>query len=120
MNFIEASGSAGGDALAATAEDGTALPLPHSASVAGGQPIVYGVRPEDLALSPNGVGVEATVSVVEPTGSSTLVFCEMAGHEVCAEFKERHDFEPGETIRLMPRLESLHLFDRESGQRLGA
>ena len=119
MNFIEASGNAGGDAPAATADDGTALPLPQSASVGGGQPIVYGIRPEDLALSANGAGVEATVSVVEPTGSSTLVFCEVAGHEVCAEFKERHDFDPGETIRLMPRLESLHLFDRESGQRLG-
>ena len=76
------------------------------------------MRPEDLALSPNGAGVEATVSVVEPTGSTTLVFCEMAGQEICAEFKERHDFNPGETIRLMPRLEALHLFDRETGQRL--
>ena len=116
MNFIEASATAGSDA---TAADGTALPLPPGAPVGGGQPIVYGVRPEDLALSPNGAGVEATVSVVEPTGSSTLVFCELAGQEVCAEFKERHDFDPGETIRLMPRLESLHLFDQESGQRLG-
>ena len=117
MNFIEA--WAESDAPAATAEDGTALPLPPGAPVGGGRPIVYGVRPEDLALSPNGAGVEATVSVVEPTGSSTLVFCEMAGQEVCAEFKERHDFNPGETIRLMPRLETLHLFDRETGQRLG-
>ena len=116
MNFIEA--SAESDAPAATAEDGTALPLPPGAPVGGGQPIVYGVRPEDLALSANGAGVEATVSVVEPTGSSTLVFCQLAGQEICAEFKERHDFDPGETIRLMPRLESLHLFDQETGQRL--
>ena len=116
MNFIEA--SAASDAPAATAEDGTALPLPPGAPVGGGRPIVYGVRPEDLALSPNGAGVEATVSVVEPTGSSTLVFCQMAGQEICAEFKERHDFDPGETIRLMPSLESLHLFDQETGQRL--
>ena len=115
MNFIEASAAGESDA---TAADGTTLPLPPGAPVSGGQPLVYGVRPEDLALSPNGAGVEATVSVVEPTGSSTLVFCEMAGQEVCAEFKERHDFDPGETIRLMPRLASLHLFDQETGQRL--
>ena len=118
MNFIEASGTAESDAPALTAADGTTLPLPPGAPVGGGQPLVYGVRPEDLALSPNGAGVEATVSVVEPTGSSTLVFCEMAGQEICVEFKERHDFRPGETIRLMPRLEALHLFDRETGQRL--
>ena len=118
MNFIEASGTAESDAPALTAADGTTLPLSPGTRVGGGQPLVYGVRPEDLALSPNGAGVEATVSVVEPTGSSTLVFCEMAGQEICVEFKERHDFSPGETIRLMPRLEALHLFDRETGQRL--
>ena len=118
MNFIDASSTAESDAPALTAADGTALPLPPGAPLGRGQPLVYGVRPEDLALSPNGAGVEATVSVVEPTGSTTLVFCEMAGQEICAEFKERHDFNPGQTIRLMPRLEALHLFDRETGQRL--
>ena len=120
MNFIEASVTAGSDTPAATAADGTMLPLPPGAPIGGERPLVYGVRPEDLALAANGAGVEATVEVVEPTGSTTLVFCQMAGQEVCAEFKERHDFDPGETIRLMPRLETLHLFDRESGQRLNA
>ncbi len=114
MNLIEAAGGSGG----AAATDDTALPLPPGARVPEGQGLVYGVRPEDLGRSPNGAGIEATVSVVEPTGSTTLVFCRMAGHEICAEFKERHDFSPGETIRLMPRLESVHLFDRETGERL--
>ena len=118
MNLIEASGAAGSATPAAAADDGTALPLPTDIRVGEGQPLIYGVRPEDLALATNGTGVEATVSVVEPTGSSTLVFCQMAGQEICAEFQERHDFDPGETIRLMPRLETLHLFDRGSGQRL--
>ena len=120
MNLIEALGAAGSTAPAIAADDGTALPLPADVRVGEGQPLIYGIRPEDLALSPNGAGVEATVSVVEPTGSTTLVFCQMAGQEVCAEFKERHDFDPGETIRLMPRLETVHLFDRETGQRLSA
>ena len=118
MNLIEASGTTGSATPGAAADDGTALPLPADVRVGEGQPLIYGVRPEDLALATNGTGVEATVSVVEPTGSSTLVFCQMAGQEICAEFQERHDFDPGETIRLMPRLETLHLFDRESGQRL--
>ena len=118
MNLIEAAGAAGSATPAAAADDGTALPLPADIRVGEGQPLIYGVRPEDLALATNGTGVEATVSVVEPTGSSTLVFCQMAGQEICAEFQERHDFDPGEPIRLMPRLETLHLFDRGSGQRL--
>ena len=118
MNFIEATGGARDAAPEAAAEDGTALPLPPDARPPGGRALVYGVRPEDLALSPDGAGIDATVSVIEPTGSDTLVFCRMAGHEICAEFKERHDFHPGETIRLMPRLERVHLFDRETGERL--
>ena len=118
MNFIEATGRSGGDAPGATAQDGTALPLPAGAGVAEGQGLVYGVRPEDLELATDGAGIEATVSVVEPTGSDTLVFCHMAGHEICAEFKERHDFSPGATIRLMPQLQNVHLFERETGRRL--
>ncbi len=114
MNFIEATGRAQG----AAAADGTALPLPPGAGVPEGQGIVYGIRPEDLALGTDGTGIEATVQVVEPTGSTTLVFCRMAGQEVCAEFKERHDFSPGAAIRLAPRLDALHLFERESGRRL--
>ena len=120
MNFIKASVAAGNDTPVAVADDGTALPLPADTRVGQGQPLVYGVRPEDLALATNGAGVEATVEVVEPTGSTTLVFCQLAGQEICAEFQERHDFDPGETIRLMPRLETLHLFDRENGQRLNS
>ena len=116
MNFIEASGPAQG--AAAAAADGTALPLPPGISVPEGQALVYGVRPEHLTLAPDGAGIEATVKVVEPTGSNTLVFCRMAGHEICVEFAERYDFGPGAAIRLMPRLDSVHLFERETGRRL--
>ena len=118
MNFIDATGRSGGGAPAVAAEDGTALPLPAGAAVAEGQGLVYGVRPEHLSLATDGEGIEATVQVVEPTGSDTLVFCRMAGQDICVEFSERHDFSPGAAIRLMPRLESVHLFERESGQRL--
>ncbi len=118
MNFIEASGhdEAGRPVIAGA--DGTALPPPADAPALDGSPLMYGVRPEDLALAMDGEGVEATVEVIEPTGSDTLVFCRMASTEICAEFKERHNFRPGETIRLMPRLDAVHLFDRQTGARL--
>ena len=60
----------------------------------------------------------AEVEVIEPTGSDTLVFCRLGGSEVCAEFKERHAFAPGQAIRLAPQLDNVHLFDAETGQRL--
>jgi multiple sugar transport system ATP-binding protein len=37
---------------------------------------------------------------------------------VVAEFRERHEFKPGEKIRLGPRLDLVHLFDRETGRRV--
>ena len=37
---------------------------------------------------------------------------------VCAVFAERHLFSPGEKIRLMPKLDVVHLFDAASGIRL--
>ena len=117
MNFIEASATAGSDA---TAADGTALPLPPGAPVGGGQPIVYGVPPRGPgALAPTARGWRPPSRWWSRPAQARSSFARLAGQEICAEFKERHDFDPGETIRLMPRLESLHLFDQESGQRLG-
>jgi multiple sugar transport system ATP-binding protein len=56
--------------------------------------------------------------VVEPTGAETLVFCTLAGEPAQAVFRERHAFRPGERIHLAPQLESVHLFDAETGRRL--
>ena len=107
---------------AVVAADGTALPAPPEVAAAEATRVVFGVRPEDLLLAEAaagvGAGIGAGVEVVEPTGSDTLVFCRMAGQEVCAEFKKRQAFAPGQRLRLRPRPESLHLFDAETGQRL--
>ncbi|MBM3549176.1 MAG: sn-glycerol-3-phosphate ABC transporter ATP-binding protein UgpC [Alphaproteobacteria bacterium] len=100
------------------AEDGTRLPAPGNVGGADGQKVVYGVRPEHLTLSGGSSGVQAKVDVVEPTGADTLVFSKIAGVNTCAVFSERHDFRPGQEIRLQPRLDVVHLFDAASGQHL--
>ena len=50
-------------------------------------------------------GAPAEVSVVEPTGAETLVFSRIAGKEITAVFRERHQFAPGQQIHLAPDLE---------------
>lgn len=75
-----------------------------------------GVRPEHLMLSDQGLPM--TVSVVEPTGSETMVFLNYDGQDVVAVFRERHSFEPGQTIHLKPDPAHVHLFNAESGKRL--
>jgi multiple sugar transport system ATP-binding protein len=95
---------------------GTAFPMPSSAAAQDGQAVVYGVRPEHLEIHPD--GVEAKISVVEPTGSETLAFVRFGEGEMVALFRERHDFKPGDTLKLKPRLDQVHLFDAGTGKRL--
>ncbi|MER9653181.1 sn-glycerol-3-phosphate ABC transporter ATP-binding protein UgpC [Mesorhizobium sp. M0152] len=95
---------------------GTLFPVAPNSAVEEGRGVVYGVRPEHLEIHPD--GVPAKISVVEPTGSETLVFLRFGDGEMVALFRERHDFKPGDTLTLRPRLDHIHLFDAETGKRL--
>ena len=98
--------------------EGVSLPLPRGAKADDGQSVIFGARPEHLSLTANGAGLPASVVVVEPTGADTQVFAKFSGAELTAVFRERHDFKPGETVRLVPDHERTHLFDAESGRSL--
>ena len=98
--------------------DGTRLMVPESFAGTVGQKVVYGVRPEHFMLASGDTGAEATVEVVEPTGANIEVFAKLAGERVCAIFRERHPFKPGDKIRLATDLGKVHLFDATSGRRL--
>ena len=65
-------------------------------------------------------GSEAEIVVIEPTGSETQVFAKLGGEEVVAVFRERHQFKPGEKIRLKPDPKLVHLFDAATGKRLNS
>ncbi|GAB2174560.1 ABC transporter ATP-binding protein [Dongia sp. agr-C8] len=112
MNFLK--GAAKGDGSVEVG--GTRLPVAGKHTVADGQPVVYGIRPEHLELAQD--GFPAKVAVVEPTGSETMVVVRVGEEEVVALFRERHQFAPGQTVHLRPRVEQVHLFDSQSGQRV--
>ena len=82
-----------------------------------GRRVVLGVRPKHLAL--DDAGHEARIAVVEPTGTQTMLFLKIDGQDAVASFRDRREFRPGETIRLVPGPERVHLFDAESGARIG-
>ena len=96
--------------------DGATLPFAPGPAVSDGQEVIYGVRPEHFEIAPD--GFEATISVVEPTGSETMVVLRLGETQFTALFRERHDFRPGEIMHLKPRAELVHLFDPKTGQRL--
>jgi multiple sugar transport system ATP-binding protein len=74
------------------------------------------VRPEHFSLSDD--GVDAVVQVVEPTGSELQVVAKLGDDDIIAVFRERHQFKPGDKIRLKPDPRLIHLFDETTGKRL--
>jgi multiple sugar transport system ATP-binding protein len=96
--------------------DSVALPFAGARQVADGQDVIYGVRPEHIELAAD--GFPARISVVEPTGSETLVFLRFGESEIVALFRERHDFKPGNRLNLKPRPDLVHVFDAATGKRL--
>jgi multiple sugar transport system ATP-binding protein len=83
-----------------------------------GRPVIYGVRPEHLTLADAGGGLPATVIVVEPTGADTQVFARFGETDVTAVFRERHKFQAGEMVQLLPDTVRAHVFDAQSGKTL--
>ncbi|MCP8939582.1 sn-glycerol-3-phosphate ABC transporter ATP-binding protein UgpC [Alsobacter sp. SYSU M60028] len=116
MNFIRGKVRAGAPASVVT-DAGGAFPLAIAPQGSDGRPVVYGMRPEHIHLDPNGLPAE--VVVVEPTGSETQVVVRVAGSELVCVFRERITAGPGETIRISPDPKLVHVFDAETGKRLG-
>src|SRR5690606_6219023 len=115
MNLIKGTAKANGSLTVEAG--GSKLPLAGAHKVEDGQPVVYGIRPEHIELAGDD-GLPATVAVVEPTGSETQVFLRLGESEIIAVFRERHQFEPGQTVHLKPRPEHARLFDGASGSRV--
>ena len=117
MNFIEGRLALDGGAPAFVAGDGLRLPLPKvPAGGRDGQAVVYGIRPEHLVLDPG--GIQATVSVLEPTGSETQVFMKLGAADIVGVFRDRISVAPGSALGVLPDTAQAHIFDKATGQRL--
>ncbi|CDX51837.1 glycerol-3-phosphate transporter subunit; ATP-binding component of ABC superfamily [Mesorhizobium plurifarium] len=96
---------------------GISVPLAKPPSIGNGEAMVLGVRPEHLRLAEDGIPVK--VAVIEPTGSEVQIIGRTPGGEdIVANFRERHSFAPGETIRLSVDPGPIHLFHGETGKRI--
>jgi multiple sugar transport system ATP-binding protein len=112
----------------ALGEDGQAvfggLPLELPGVRANGRSdVIVGVRPEAMELA--GEGLDAGVEVIEELGSDAFVYCsaELAGGpaRLVARVAARHAPARGERVRLRPSAEHPpHVFDSETGERIGA
>ena len=91
---------------------GPLLPVREGLGQAGGRKVVYGIRPEHVALArPGEPGVEAEIELVEPTGAETQIYSTIAGHRVVLAVRERRDLQPGDRVSLAIDGALSHLFD---------
>ncbi len=115
--------------LPGTAGDGTVRMGEAGAFTVDGAnsgPVTVGIRPEDLlpgeaeGADAGGAGtLRARVTLVEPMGADTLVFCVTPdGREVTVRTPRHATVRENETLALAPRAGAVHLFDPETGRRL--
>ena len=97
--------------------DGVALPVAPLSQDARGRDLVYGVRPEAIAL---GGPVEVKVVVVEPTGSESQVVGMLGSTEITCVFRERISTRPDQTMNVSIDPAAVHLFDAQTGERLAS
>jgi multiple sugar transport system ATP-binding protein len=117
MNFLRGRYRQDGASAHLELPTGARVPAPLTGA-ADGMEVVYGVRPEHLALADGGEGLAGQIVVVEPTGADTHVVVRAAEHELLAVFRERHAFRPGQPITLRPELACTHLFEASGGTRI--
>jgi multiple sugar transport system ATP-binding protein len=115
MNFLKGKLRLDGQAVF-EGPGGSRFPLAGAPAGNNGQPVLCCIRPEHFIIADH--GAEAEVVVTEPTGSETQVVARIGEASVMAVFRERHQFGPGDRIRLAVDPKLAHLFDEASGRRL--
>ncbi len=98
----------------------TSLPVPAGAALARDMgEIVVGVRPEDLALAPNGAAaLEAKLEVVEPVGNEIFLNLRHDDRAIVMRVPPQALPATGSTLRIAIRPERVHLFDAKTEQRI--
>jgi len=125
MSVIQATVRDGGARVEA---DGLELPLRDALRAAArpldGRSVHVGIRPEHVvdpsspAHGPTAT-LQADVELVEPLGDEAVVHARVGGHPLTYRVEPRRMPEVGRRVAVAVELERLHLFDGESGARLG-
>jgi multiple sugar transport system ATP-binding protein len=98
------------------AEQGLRLPLPHETRMGDRQGVVYGIRPQHIAVG--GSHAKARVQVVEPTGEAQEITLTADGVDLMAEIRDQPLFKPDQEVNLEILTHKVHLFDAQAGKRI--
>jgi len=94
-------------------QDSSGLLLPELA----GRRVRIGIRPEDMVVSEAGT-LQATVTLVEPTGAESYVLVRTAMGECTLRMAGAASYAPGDALRMTVATHKIHVFDAQSGERL--
>ncbi len=121
MTFLDAAVADGADGPVLAGE-GFAFAAPTTVPLARGQSVTLGIRPEDIVLdrSPNGHPAASAISLVEPMGSTTILYAPLGNKLIAIETDKGTDLVAGAQVGIGIEPGRLHLFDRESGRSLAA
>ena len=124
MNLMPAEIAANPDGRACIAAPGLRLALDprNGMALAPGMKVTFGLRPEDIAVLPQGAqapaAIEAQVTMVEPLGAEFLLSFGLSGREIVAKIAGRALPKPGENLRFAFDMAHAHVFDAVTGQSL--
>ena len=96
--------------------------LADRAKAYGKRPVVFGVRPENVAevrdpqSGDPGPYMRATVEVSEPMGAETYLYTDTGAHRFIARVHAERRFSYGEQVTVAVDLDKAHLFDPASGK----
>jgi multiple sugar transport system ATP-binding protein len=128
MNFLTGTlvRNSKGDAVRLAA-DGVMVPLPArrlSDGIADGQSLVIGLRPEHMTRAtqatpqPGRMRYDATIDLLQPTGSRTFATFALGGEPIVAELQAHDVSRPGERMPIDINLQRAAIFDAETERAL--
>lgn len=96
--------------------DGFSFAIPPGmGGVERGRRVLVGFRPEDVRIDSVGDGARTTVTLVEPMGSTTILYTLLAGKLVALETDKATQLRAGAPIGISVASDRLHLFDPATG-----
>jgi multiple sugar transport system ATP-binding protein len=127
MNFLRGRIVRSGDSTAVRFGEGDtrlALPPGRERGVSDGAEVIVGLRPEHARRgvgaepAPGAVRIEATIELIQPTGSRSYATFRIAGQPLLAELQAHDVSRPGEHIPIDLDLRRAAIFDPQSGKAL--
>jgi ABC-type sugar transport system ATPase subunit len=120
MNLLPATIEADGRSLAVRL-GGQRVPIPAIVPASGVRPgpVIFGIRPEDMAVAAAD-GLEAQVTTVAPLGAETILSLALPGVTQEALLRAGRDvaLRPGDHVRVSCDLATASFFDPDTGRAL--